>query len=69
MHRCKLDYQIKIIRLNFCLMRRLVAYYAAASLAAMDYYIAALGVGDSAYRAQDAATFISSVSRIYINVQ
>lgn len=43
--------------------------YLAAFVAFMEYDITLFGVGKRFYRAHDSATFTSSVSRIFVNVE
>ena len=51
----KLDKQVVVIRLDLCLGGRLVTDGLAAFVAAVDDYIALLGVGQGLYRAENAA--------------
>ena len=64
----ELDYKIGVIRLDLCLVGRLVAHDLAALVTAVDDDVAALRVGQGAYRAEYTATLVRSVAGVYINV-
>ena len=63
------DYHIGVIGLNLCFVCRLVSYNCAAPVTAVNYDIAALGVGLCLNRAEYSAAGVCSVAGIYVNVQ
>ena len=65
----ELNEQIVVVGLNLCLVCRAVADGRAAFVAAVNYDISALCVGERLNGAQDTAAVVGSVTRIYINVQ
>ena len=66
--RGELDNQIHVIGLGFGFVGGFVAHCRAATLAFVDYNVAALGVGLGFYRAEYSAAFVCSIARIYIHV-
>jgi len=66
--RGELDNQVHIVGLGFGFVGGFVADDSAASVAFMDYYIAALCVGLGFYRAEDTAALVRSVAGVYIDV-
>ena len=50
-------------------MRRFVSHLSAAFIASVRYYVAALGIGLCANRAQNAAAGVGSIAGIYVYVQ
>lgn len=58
-----------VIRLDFCLVRRLVSYHRAAPLAPVDYHISTLRVTFRAYRAHYPAAGVLPVTGVYVNMQ
>ena len=67
--RRKLDEQVGVIGLDFCLVSRFVTDNRAATVALMDDDISLFGVGQGLDRAQDTAAIVCSVTGIYVNVQ
>ena len=65
----ELNEQIVVVGLNLCLVCRAVADGSAAFVAAVNYDISALCVGERLNGAQDTAAVVGSVTGIYINVQ
>ena len=65
----QLDYQIKVIRLRLCLVRRFISDDGAAFFAFMNNDKAFFGVGFCFYRTENTAAVRSSVSRIDIKMK
>ena len=63
------DDKIEVVGLHLCLVRGAVANGLSALFATVYDYIAALRIRLCACRAENAAAFVRSVSRVYINVQ
>ena len=61
--------KICIVRLDLCLMCRLVSHYGTAPLALVDYYISSAWVGQGTDRAEYSAAIVRSVTGVYINVK
>ena len=67
--RGQFDYQIKVIRLNLCLMRGFVSDNRPALLTSMNYNVSALGIRLSARRAQYTSALVCSIPRVHVNVK
>ena len=67
--RGELYQQVQVIRLNLCLVCRAVSFYRAAFFAFVNDDISLFRVGFHPYRAHDTAAWISSVSRVYIDME
>ena len=65
----ELNEQIVVVGLNLCLVCRAVANGSTAFVAAVNYDISALCVGERLNGAQNTAAVVGSVTGIYINVQ
>ncbi len=61
--------KVGVVGLNFCFVSRLVSYGSTAPLTAVNYDITALCIGECLHGAENTATFVLSVARVYINVK
>ena len=65
----KLYYEIKVVRLDFRLVCRLISHYRSTLLTFMDYYVTFFSIGLCTAGSQNSAAVIGSVSGIHVNVQ
>ena len=65
---CELDNKRRIVRLDLCLVRRLISYDRAASVASVDNNVSLLRIGLGLDGAQNSSAVVCSVAGVYIYV-